>query len=306
MRRLMEAAAADATGAGVPLMALHAAHPALYERFGFAPAIRSVSVELDCARFGLRTRPAGAVHEADPRQADDVARAVAASSGPLCFGALRVADPPSPGRVRPDDGDRARCLVHADAAGQVDGVLTYAFQGWTPHAQVLEILSETCSTSDAHAALWQAAASTGIATTVRARDVRLDDPLPWMLTDRGAWRVTALTDGLSLRVLDPAAALAMRGYCGPDAELTIKVTDRTGPASGTWVIRVADGRADVEPTSQPADVTLTATGLAAVFLAGTRTTTLLAAGSVTASRRAAHALDALLQWPAEAASPLHF
>ena len=94
--------------------------------------------------------------------------------------------------------------MHVDEQGNVDGVLTYAFQGWTPQAQVLEVLSETYSTTEAHAALWQTLCATGIASTVRANDVRPDDPLPWMLEDRAAWRVTGLTDGFSLRVLDPA------------------------------------------------------------------------------------------------------
>ncbi len=305
MRRLMQAVATEVADAGVPIMALHAAHPALYARFGFAPAIRSVSVELECSRFGLRSRPGGAVHEADQRHAEDLARTVATSERPFGFGALGVTHPSSRHVLRGDEhGDR--CLVHVDAGGNIDGVLTYAFAGWTPQAQVLEVRSETYSTSDAHAALWQTIASTGIASTVRATDVRLDDPLPWMLTDRAAWRVTGLTDGLSLRVLDPARALELRGYSRQDAELTIEVTDQTGPAAGTWVVRVSNGHAKVDATSRSADVTLDAKELAAIFLAGTRTGTLLEAGLVTATRGAAQALDDLLQWPVDASSPLHF
>jgi predicted acetyltransferase len=305
MRRLMQAVTVDASDAGAPLMALHAAHPALYQRFGFAPAIRSMSVELDCPRFSLRSRPAGAVHEADPRHADEMARTVARSSRSFSFGALGITDPPS-GRGLRAGGDGDHCLIHSDDDGNIDGVLTYVFQGWTPQAQVLEILSEQYSATDAHAALWQTIASTGIATTVRATDVRVDDPLPWMLRDRAAWRVTGLTDGLSLRILDPRRALERRGYSGLDSELAIEVTDRTGPAAGRWVVRVSDGRAEVDSTSRPADVTLDAKELAAIFLASTRPTTLLEAGLVTASPGAAHALDALLQWPVAASSALHF
>ncbi len=305
MRRLMQAVTTDASNAGVPLMGLHAAHPALYARFGFAPAIRSLSVDLDCSRFTLRNRPAGAVHEVDPRHADEMARTVTASPSPFSVGALGTDDPPA-GRPLREGGEDERCLVHADGKGNIDGVLTFAFQGWTPQAQILEIHSETYSTANAHAALWQTIASTGIAGTVRATDVRPDDPLPWMLTDRAAWRVTGLSDGLSLRILDPARALTLRGYAGPDTELTIEVTDRTGPAAGTWLVRVSDGQAEVDPTSRPADAAMDAMELAAIFLAGTRTTTLLDAGLITASRAAARTLDALLQWPVEASSTLHF
>ena len=306
MRQLMREITTEATNAGMPLMALHAAHPALYARFGFAPAARSVSVELDCSRFGLRSRPAGIVHEVDPRSGDDMARAVATSSSPFSVGALSVTGPTGEHVPPRDVGEGDRCLIHADEDGNIDGVLTYAFQGWTPQAQVLEVRSETYSTTTAHAGLWQTVASTGIASTVRATDVRLDDPLPWMLTDRAAWRVTGLTDGLSLRILDPACALKMRGYASLDAELVIDVSDQTGPAAGKWLVGVSGGLAEVVTTSRPADVTLDAKELAAVFLAGTRTTTLLEAGLVTASRAAAQTLDALLHWPVEASSSLHF
>ncbi|WP_426562092.1 GNAT family N-acetyltransferase [Angustibacter sp. McL0619] len=304
MRRLMEAVTTEAVDAGVPLLALHAAHPALYARFGFSPAIRSSTVEVDCARFALLRDPPGTVHAADPRHADEQARAVAASSGPYRFGALAVTHPAR--NQQPDDEHPARCLVHADERGNVDGVLTYVFRGWTPQAQVLDVLSETYSTFDAHAALWQAISSTGIASTVCATDMRPDDPLPWMLTDRAAWRVTGLNDGYSLRIVDPARALLMRGYSAADAQLAVDVTDRTGPASGRWLIRLSGGRASIEPTSRAADVTLDVAELAASFLGTTNPTTLLSAGRVTASRAAANGLDTLLGWPVQASSTLHF
>jgi predicted acetyltransferase len=304
MRRMMEAVTNDAVDAGTPLLALHAAHPALYARFGFSPAIRSQSVELTCSRFALHSDPPGAVHEADLRRADELASALAAAAGVLRFGALAVA---RPSRVRPPEDDAAtRCLVHADDDGNVDGVLTFLFRGWTPEAQVLEVVSEAYSTIEAHAAHWQSISSTGIATTVRATDVRLDDPLPWMLADRAAWRVTGLNDGYSLRVVDPARALQLRGYSDPDTELTIDVTDQTGPAAGRWRVVVSGGRAAVEPASGPADVTLDARELAAIFLGSADTSMLLNAGMVTAAPPAAERLDALLRWPVQASSTLHF
>jgi predicted acetyltransferase len=305
MRRLMQAVTTEASSGGVPLVALHAAHPALYARFGFSPAIHSLSVELDCARFGLRSDPPGTVHEADPRHADGLAQTVAASPSVFRFGALAVRRSSRDRQARGADG-ASRCLLHTDESGTIDGVLTYVFHGWTPEAQVLEVVSETYSTIEAHAALWQTISSTGIAGTVRATDVRPDDPLPWMLNDPAAWRVTAVTDGLSLRILDPAQALKLRGYSGPDTDLTIEVIDQAGPASGKWLLRTSGGRAEVDTTSSPADVTLGANELAAIFLATTRTTTLREAGLVTASRGAADALDALLRWPVEASSTLHF
>lgn len=296
MRRLMDAAAHDAA---TPLMALHAAHPARYARFGFAPAIRSACVEVDCARFRLRDPAAGTVHEAGTHRADELARAVAMSSAVLRFGAL------TPALTGAESDDGARCLVHTDDRGVVDGVLTWAFLGWTPRAQVIEVRAESYATVDAHAALWQTLCSTGIASTIRAADSRLEDPVAWMIEDRAARRVTAVTDGYSLRVLDPARALAMRGYSCPDTSLVIEVADGTGAASGRWLLAVTRGRATVEPTARAADVRLGARELAALFLAGTRADALHAAGLL-ADGRDARILDDLLRWPVEARSGLHF
>ncbi|GAB3591665.1 GNAT family N-acetyltransferase [Angustibacter peucedani] len=305
MRQLMAASTAEAVEADVPLVALHAAHPALYARFGFAPAVRSTSVEVDCARFALRDEPGGSVHEADPGEVVELARTVAASSGVLGFGALSTVGPSSNPAPSSDDG-RTRCLVHADERGDVDGVLTYSFRGWTPQAQVIDVRSERWSTPAAHGALWRAITATGIASTVVATDVRPDDPLPWMLADRAAWRVTGVADGFSLRVLDPLRALQMRGYVGPDAQLVLDVVDRTGGAAGRWSVRVEAGRATVEASSGAADVTLDVADLAAVYLGAVKPSTLRRAGRVTASDDAVTVLDALLRWPVEPASTLHF
>ena len=304
MRRLMQLLTSEAASAGVPMMALHAAHPALYARFGFAPAVRAASVEVACARFTLRNDPHGTVHEADPQQADELGRTVAAAAGAGQFGALAIKSP-SAGEPTGEHAAR-RCLVHVDGDGAIDGVITYVFHGWTPQAQVLEVLSETYATMTAHAALWATLCSTGIATTVRAKDARTDDPLPWMITDRSAWQVLGLNDGFSLRVVDPGRALQMRGYSGPDAQLTIRVTDESGVAAGTWLVRISGGRASVERSSQVPDITLGARELAAAFLGTTRTITLRNAGLDISSPEAANALDALLSWPREACSSLHF
>jgi predicted acetyltransferase len=118
--------------------------------------------------------------------------------------------------------------------------------------------------------------------------------------------VQGLSDGFSLRIVDPGRALRMRGYSGPDAQLTIRVTDESGVAAGTWLVRVSGGQATVEPSSHVPDITLAARELAATFLGTTRTTALLDAGVVTATPEAANALDALLRWPREASSSLHF
>ena len=120
-------------------------------------------------------------------------------------------------------------------------MLTYVFQGWTPQAQVLEVLSETYSTiGRTRRSGRRSRPQASPARCARRRAPRR--PAALDAQDRAAWRVTGLTDGYSLRVLDPAQALRLRGYAGPDAELAIEVTDRRGRPPG-WLVRVAGGRA---------------------------------------------------------------
>ena len=51
-----------------------------------------------------------------------------------------------------------------------------------------------------------------------------DDPLPWLVVDRRAVRVTAMHDETWLRIVDAEKALAARRYDG-DGAVTIAVND---------------------------------------------------------------------------------
>ncbi|HEX8970923.1 GNAT family N-acetyltransferase [Oryzihumus sp.] len=307
MRRLMDRVLAEASRQGVPLAALHAAHPALYERFGFAPATRSASIEVDCARFALKVQPPGLVHEADPGIVALFDGQLSASGRARHLGALQPHRVPTDAVSRRATAERgSRCLVHVDASGQVDGMMTFVFRGWTPDAQVIDVLSESWCTTDARAALWQTVTSTGIATTVRARDTALDEPLQWMLQDRSAMRVTAVTDGLSLRILDTAKALEGRGYCCPPASVALEVVDALDTVAGRWRITVNDGRATLRATCEPPEVQLHAVDMAAVFLGATRVNTLADAGRVTGSPSALATLTMVMSASSDPLSTLHF
>ena len=57
----------------------------------------------------------------------------------------------------------------------------------------------------------------------------VDDPLPWLLLDRRAARVTATHDETWLRIVDVEKALAARQYAD-DADVTVAVDDPLLPA----------------------------------------------------------------------------
>lgn len=102
----------------------------------------------------------------------------------------------------------------------------------------------------------------------------LGDPLPWLLADRRAVRVTTVHDETWLRVVDARAALAARGYCG-DETLTVAVNDPL-LQDNSVCLRIAGG--GVAVTDGPADVDVDVEGLAAVLLGGTTWRDLAVAG----------------------------
>jgi predicted acetyltransferase len=93
----------------------------------------------------------------------------------------------------------------------------------------------------------------------------LDDPLPWLLVDRRAARVTAIHDETWLRIIDVHNALSTRRYEG-DGTVTIAVNDPLLPKnSGTFTI-TGNG---AEPTDRRPQLHVGIEGLGCVLLGGT-------------------------------------
>jgi predicted acetyltransferase len=102
----------------------------------------------------------------------------------------------------------------------------------------------------------------------------LDDPLPSLLVDRRAVKVTAVHDETWLRVVDAENALRARTYAG-DGAVTIAVNDPLLPKnSASFTISAAGA----EATARPADVQVGIEGLGAALLGGTSWRSLAVAG----------------------------
>jgi predicted acetyltransferase len=102
----------------------------------------------------------------------------------------------------------------------------------------------------------------------------VDDPLPWLLVDRRAMRVTAVHDETWLRVIDAHKALTARRYLGDDV-VTIAIHDPLLP-NNSASFTVAGGGA--ESTQRRAQVHIGVAGLAAVLLGGASWRSLAVAG----------------------------
>ena len=106
----------------------------------------------------------------------------------------------------------------------------------------------------------------------------VDDPLPWLLLDRRAAKVTAVHDETWLRIVDVEKALTARHYEG-DGAVTIAVDDPLLPDNSISVSITGDG---AEVTEQRPQLRVGVEGLASVLLGGATWRSLAVAGLVRA------------------------
>ena len=158
-----------------------------------------------------------------------------------------------------------------------DGLLLYQWR--SGHDEVFVRFAVAASERTTRA-LWSVVSShCWMAGTVRAR-VGPADPVWWLTREPVAEAVDH--DDWMLRVVDPAAAVAARGF-PPAARLAVllRIADAARPAnSGTWLLEIGDGSGSLgRQAGAPgqAALTLGARGLAALY-AGTPVATLRRAG----------------------------
>lgn len=296
-RALIEGELRTAAAAGVPLAGLTVSEATIYARFGFAPAAFATDWTIETARAGwIGPRPEGRI--------DFIDRERLAAELPALHERVRRTQPGEvnawPGLWRRVSGTAAgqqgarkiRAVRYADPAGHTRGIAVYRLSeegaDFTKHElTLLALLSET---PDAYAALWRFVLEHDLVNIVKALLRSVAEPVRWMITDQRAATVTT-TDHHWLRVLDVPRTLAGRRYHGT-GECVLRVIDPLGFADGTWMLRIdADGAADVEASTAPAQVTLGVQELGAILLGGVRANTLYAAGRIQGSPEDIAAID---------------
>jgi predicted acetyltransferase len=260
-------------------------------RFGYSPASVSLGIEVEPGRDrrAADDRPAGRVCLLDAADFPDVL--------PGVFDAHRRIQP---GQVsRPDHfwrmwfhdrevyriGPGERFAVrYEDGAGRTTGYLTYRLrQGELRERPVRALVVEDliAVTEPARRALWRYCLGFDQAAVVTAWNVPADEPLAWMLADPRRVRVTRMRDFLWVRLVDVPRALAARRYAVP-GELVLEVHDPVlTENAGRYRLRGDPDTAQCAPTTAAADIELTVTELAAVYLGATSFTALARAGRVT-------------------------
>lgn len=274
LTKLMSRTLADIDRRGEPVAMLGASEGGIYERFGFGVATQ------------LR------VTSIDRRQAQ-----------------IRPEFRPKPGAVRYIEGEDAKTHVsdvwsrfHRDHVGEVDrteawhrflfdvhskprgefgasfylahrdGYAIYRIQeqwndGRPAHNMIVVELVAT--TGDAHAALWHTVLGVDLVGPITSRQVPIDDPLSFLLTDPRALQTTGLNDGVWVNVRDVAACFGTRCYSTADR----MVIEADG---ARWVIDGGPEGATCKRVKSRPDLTMDHATLGALLLGGVRASTLAA------------------------------
>ena len=257
-----------------------------------AHALRSLAPADAAVAAGPGPGPAGGVRRAGPQDAAEAAEVLGRVHGGARDCGPNVRDEQS---LRLVLGSESWFGYLAD-----DGLLLYTWR--EGHDEVFVQLAVAASAPTTRA-LWGIVGShCWIAERVRAR-VGPADPVWWLAREPMADAVDH--DDWMLRVVDPAAAVAARGF-PPAAEFAarLRIADAARPAnSGLWWLKVGEGRGRLvreEEAAADGDgiLTLGARGLAALY-AGAPVATLRRAGLAAGGDATA---DALLDG-AFAASP---
>ena len=162
------------------------------------------------------------------------------------------------------------------------------------------------ATADAYAALWRHLLDVDLMARVSAEMRPVDEPLRFLLADSRQPK-TRIEDGLWLRLVDVAAALAGRRY-SVDGRLALRVRDAFCPWNDRQVELVGGpAGAECRPHQGAPDMALDAADLAALYLGGNRFRTLFEARRVQELRPGAIArADAMFATDRAPWCPSHF
>ncbi|OBH05742.1 GNAT family acetyltransferase [Mycobacterium sp. E2699] len=283
----------DIAARGEVVATLRASEATIYGRFGYGVASSSQTLEVQTARATLRpgVGTGGPVRLLDVGEAWDVLPRIYATHRPSRPGTI---DRPQVWwqslRMRTESSPGPSYVAVCGDPGSESGFARYRpldTEAWFVSDQrTIAVEDFFAPTPDAYLGLLRFLLGLDLIDRVVFWMLPVDDPLPWLLVDRRAVRVTAVRDETWLRVIDAEAALAGRRYAG-DEMVTVAVDDPLLPRNSARFAVTAGG---AEPTDRPARLHAGVEGLAAVLLGGTTWRSLAAAGLVRTDDPAALAI----------------
>ena len=283
----------DIAARGELLATLRASEATIYARYGYGVASWSQTVEVRTARAALRpdVGTGGPVRLLDATEAWDVLPGIYAdnrSSRPGTIDRPEVWWQVARMRVESSSGP-SYVAVHGEP-GSESGFARYRpvdTESWVVSDQrTIAVEDFFAPTTEAYLGLLRFLLGLDLIDRVVFWMLPVDDPLPWLLVDRRAARVTAVHDETWLRVVDAEKALTARRYTGDDT-VTIAVNDPLLPNNSASFAIAPDG---AEPTDRRPQLRTGVEGLATVLLGGASWHGLAVAGLAQANDPAALAI----------------
>src|SRR5271165_3576927 len=221
----------DIAARGEVVATLRASEATIYERYGYGVASSSQTVEVQTARAALRPDigTGGPVRLIDPAQAWDVLPRIYAENRSSRPGTIDRPDVWWQGlRLRTESVSGASYVAVHGEPGSESGFARYRpvdTETWFVSDQRTIVVEDLFAPSpEAYLGLLRFLLGLDLIDRVIFWMLPVDDPLPWLLVDRRAARVTAVHDETWLRIIDVQQALSARRYQG-DGAITIAVND---------------------------------------------------------------------------------
>jgi predicted acetyltransferase len=289
LRRMMRLQLDAIHARGEPLAILWASEGSIYQRFGYglASLYAVIKVDRDRSAFRLPIEPSGAVRFVEPDEAMRLFPPIHDALLPGRPGFFARSPSYWQHEVFPDPehwrrgASPAFHAVH-ETDGMPDAYVRYRIkQDWDSAGpkSTLSVTELMGASAAATLQMWQFVLGIDLIGQVEAWNLPTDDALLLNVAEPRRLRME-LGDALWLRVVDVAGALAGRGYRS-NGELVLELTDEFCPwNAGTWRLRVTEGAAQVEPSTDAPDVACDVTDLAAAYLGAFSFAQLAAAGRV--------------------------
>jgi predicted acetyltransferase len=280
----------DIAGRGEVVATLRASEATIYERYGYGVASSSQTVEVQTARATLRpgVGTGGPVRLLDSAHVWDVLPGIYARNRPARPGTIDRPDVWWQGvRLRTESSTGPWYVAVHGAPGSETGFVRYRpvdTEKWFVSDQRTVVVEDFFApTTEAYLGLLRFLLDLDLIDRVVFWMLPVDDPLPWLLLDRRALKVSAVHDETWLRIVDVEKALTARRYAR-DGTVIIAVDDPLLPGNSISV-SITGGGAEV--TEQRPQLSVGVEGLASVLLGGATWRSLAAAGLVRADDPAA-------------------
>jgi predicted acetyltransferase len=300
--------------AGQSVAALWASQAAIYQRYGYTAATAQISYQIDSVDLQLLT------------PADDSLRVSRGSVSELMddikslyrtFIAerslyLHRSSGLWQSNVLNDNNSKLpiRAAICRDETGGARGYVIYTLaDGKVSHRarnQLLAVGDLVATDLAAYRALWVFLGKHDLVGSITWQRAPLDDPLPELLAEPRLLNTQA-HEGLWLRLVDIAAALAARGYqCDGEVSFSVEADPLTPWNDGSYRLNVSNGSAEVARISTATEFTIDRKHLASAWCGRHRLSTLANWGLVTGDPAAIARADVLLATRYQPHCPDHF